>query len=291
VNPIYDLLRADGSIVVNKNLIFAIGLHESIIYAELVSRFSYFSDRDRLESDGYFYNTISDLQSGTGLGEKAQRSAIKNLETLGLIDSDRRGMPPKRYFSILDNESLLKDLLAKGKIKQAETITTSQLRHSGGIKDSKVAETKTLYGRANNTKSKNTKHNTNNMGISSDDVNSCVKEKAISFSEYKLRYVVGDFEEESIDYYLKSFKRYRKKEHSKLTSKKWAYVVDTWFHLWDSQRNTSVDNDIYTMENIIDAHFKTKYTSGDHSIIHFLSGEIRINRYYETKYDERREIN
>lgn len=88
MNPIYDLLRSDGSIVVNKNLIFAIGLNESIIYAELVSRFNYFSDRGNLASDGYFYNTISDLQSGTGLGEKPQRAAIKNLEKLGLIDID-----------------------------------------------------------------------------------------------------------------------------------------------------------------------------------------------------------
>jgi len=291
VNPIYDLLRADGSIVVNKNLIFSIGLNESIIYAELVSRFNYFADRGSLEDDGYFYNTISDLQSGTGLGEKPQRSAIKNLEKIGLIDIDRRGMPPKRYFAILDNEVLLKDLLKKGKVKQAETLATSQLRHSGGIKGSQVAETKTLYGRANNTKSKNTKHNTNHMGIPSDDANSCVREKAISFSEYKLKYVVGDFEEESIEYYLELFKRHKKKDHPKLTSKKWSYIVDTWFYLWDSQRKTSVDNDIYVMENIINAHFKTKYTSGDHSMIHFLSGEIKINRYYETKYDERREVN
>jgi len=157
MNPIYDLLRADGSIVINKNLIFAIGLHESIIYAELVSRFNYFSDRENLTGDGYFYNTISDLQSGTGLGEKAQRTAIKSLESLGLIDIDRRGMPPKRHFTILDNEPLLKDLLVKGKIKQAETLATAQLRLMGGIKGTKVAETKTLYGRANNTKSNNPK--------------------------------------------------------------------------------------------------------------------------------------
>jgi len=285
VNPIYDLLRADGSIVINKNLIFSIGLHESIIYAELVSRFSYFSDRGNLTEDGYFYNTISDLQSGTGLGEKPQRVAIKNLETLGLIDIDRRGMPPKRHFAILDNEQLLKDLLAKGKIKQAETLATSQLRHMGGIKDSQVAETKTLYGRANNTKSKNTKHNTNCMGIASGDDN-----PRLSFLKFTEQFKFNKDIEENISYYLKAYKRKKRIDHPDLKIHQWKKVIDEWFYLWDNQRNESVDNDIYTMENIIDAHFKTKYKSGDYNIIHFLSGEIKINRYYETRYDERREI-
>jgi len=266
VNPIYDLLRSDGSIVVNKNLIFAIGLHESIIYAELVSRFSYFSDRGKLESDGYFYNTIADLQSGTGLGEKPQRVAIKNLEKLGLIDIDRRGMPPKRYFAILDNEQILKDLLTKGKIKQAETLATSQLRLLGGIKDSQVAEKKTLYGRANNTKSNNPKHNTNPLGIASTDDNSMVRGKTLSFSEYESAYVVGESEKKSIRYYLKLYKRKTGKDHPNLTVKKWSSHVYTWFSLFDEHISKPFDNDIYTMENIINAHFKTKYRNGNYSI-------------------------
>jgi len=32
-----------------------------------------------LDEEGYFYNTQYDLQAGTGLGEKAQRTAINNL--------------------------------------------------------------------------------------------------------------------------------------------------------------------------------------------------------------------
>jgi len=156
-NPIYDLLRADGSIVINKNLIFSLGLHESIIYAELVSRYIYFADKDNLTEDGYFFNTITDLQSGTGLGEKPQRTAIKNLEKLGLIDKNLRGIPPKRYFKVVDNSELLTNLLRKGKEIKAEILAESQLRPYAGIKDSQVAELKTPYGLCNNTKSNNTK--------------------------------------------------------------------------------------------------------------------------------------
>lgn len=157
MNPLYDLLRADGSIVINKSLIFSIGLNESIIYAELVSRYYYFADKNRLTDDGYFYNTINDLHSGTGLGEKPQRTAIKNLKKLGLIDINLRGIPPKRYFCIVDNSDLIKDLLCLGKINQAALLEPSQLRLLGVNKGSQIAESNTPYGRTNNTKSNNTK--------------------------------------------------------------------------------------------------------------------------------------
>lgn len=157
MNPLYDLLRADGSIVMNKSLIFSIGHHESIIYAELVSRFNYFSDKNRLTEDGYFFNTINDLHAGTGLSEKPQRTAIKNLKKLGLIDVSLRGIPPRRYFTIVDNFDLIRDLLELGKINQAAILVPSQLRLLGGNKDSRIAESNTPYGRTNNTNPNNTK--------------------------------------------------------------------------------------------------------------------------------------
>jgi hypothetical protein len=250
VNPIYDLLRADGSIVVNKNLIFAIGLNESIIYAELVSRFSYFSDRGKLEPDGYFYNTISDLQSGTGLGEKPQqRTAIKNLEKLGLIDIDRRGMPPKRYFTILDNEEVLKDLLSKGKAKQSETLAASQLRLLGEIKDSHTAETKTLYGRANNTKSNKTK-----KIIQSTYINLPI-DGHIFFNIYGR-------------YYRRKFG----KEHMRLTREQLNDVSGKINEL------ISYDVDADTFEDAVAEHFNTLPKSNNGNIIAFLKA---TKRYFD----------
>jgi hypothetical protein len=38
---IIDLLRSDGSIVVNKRLAKAIGLMEAVVYSELVSMYKY----------------------------------------------------------------------------------------------------------------------------------------------------------------------------------------------------------------------------------------------------------
>ena len=67
---IYELLRSDGSIVVNKALIHAIGLNEAILYSELLSKYYYFDARGQLVN-GWFYNTVNDLSISTGLYERA----------------------------------------------------------------------------------------------------------------------------------------------------------------------------------------------------------------------------
>ena len=77
-NSLIELLRSDGSIVINKTLAKNIGLNEAIIYSELLSRYCYFSNRNELTADGYFFNTVKDLEDGTTLNEYSQRKAIRN---------------------------------------------------------------------------------------------------------------------------------------------------------------------------------------------------------------------
>lgn len=115
----FRLLQADGNISINKNLIHALGLNEAIIYCELLSRHSYFEDRDQLQEDGGFFNTIYDLQLGTGVGEKAQRTAIKNLENLGLLKCKVKGVPAKRFF-YLNFDADIEEFIIKGEEKIQE---------------------------------------------------------------------------------------------------------------------------------------------------------------------------
>ena len=119
---IIELLRADGSIVVNKRLAKALGLHEAIIYSELLSRYCYFADRGRLDAGGYFYNTIEDLQAGTTLSRRQQDKAIGNLVKAGLVKTKLFGMPAKRHFKIIvDNEiGLLKILDGSAEKEKAQ---------------------------------------------------------------------------------------------------------------------------------------------------------------------------
>src|SRR5699024_8362528 len=102
VMDILDLLRADGSIVINKKLAHEIGLNETIIYSELVSKFKYWSDREQLTDGEWFFCTIEDLQESTTIKNDTQNREIKKLEKLGLIKTVRKRLPAPRYFAITD---------------------------------------------------------------------------------------------------------------------------------------------------------------------------------------------
>lgn len=98
---VVSMLRSEGgSIILNKNLIKNVGMEAAAVYSELVSKYGYFKKRNQLTDDGYFFNTIEDLQKDTGLTEYLQRKAIKKLESFGLIKVELRGLPSKRYFKL-----------------------------------------------------------------------------------------------------------------------------------------------------------------------------------------------
>jgi len=166
-NVTYDLLRSDGSIVVSKSLIQSIGLRESILFGELLSRYNYFSERNMLK-DGWFYNTQYDLQAGTGLGEKAQRTTISKLKRLGLIDCRIKGVPATRHFKIIASDELLHNLLKAGKEKLRSLENPADTSVGGNLKQRRK-ELVTDKRSGNNTKNI-TKHNTKYSIILANDV-------------------------------------------------------------------------------------------------------------------------
>ncbi len=109
--PITDLLRNDGFIIYNKNLARNIGVNEAILYSELLSRWNYFKQRGQLTEDGFFFNTIKDLEEGTALSEYQQRRALNSLRDKGLIEIEVRGIPAKRYFRIVEDSELITSYL------------------------------------------------------------------------------------------------------------------------------------------------------------------------------------
>ena len=151
-----EILRNNGCITVNKYLIHAIGLNEAILYSELASRREYFENRDTL-TDGYFYNTQYDLLAGTGLGEKAQRTAINNLKKLELLEVKLMGLPAKRYFKLI-NEDKLDNLLDEGK-KTLKSIANREDTSVGGNLKLRGKELDIARRSANNTDINNTNNN------------------------------------------------------------------------------------------------------------------------------------
>jgi len=100
IDGLIELIRSDGSIVINKKLAWAIGINAAILYSELISRYAYFDKKGELDKEGYFYNTIEDLRAGTCLTRYKQDLAIRRLVKLKLLAVRTGGFKNKRYFKI-----------------------------------------------------------------------------------------------------------------------------------------------------------------------------------------------
>lgn len=109
---ILQLIAHDSFITVNKELIKKVGLEEAIILGELASEFDYWTKREGLTEDGYFFSTIENIEEKTTLSKYQQNKAFKKLKEMKLVDVSVRGLPAKRYIKI-NEENLLKLFEAK----------------------------------------------------------------------------------------------------------------------------------------------------------------------------------
>lgn len=93
------LLSSSAFLIVNKRLAKLIGLHETVLLADLISKEEYFIENSQLK-DGWFFNTAKNIQEDTSLTSHQQKKCIKNLIELGLIDVKVFGIPAKQHFKI-----------------------------------------------------------------------------------------------------------------------------------------------------------------------------------------------
>lgn len=153
---ILNLLRSDGSIILNKSMAHSIGINETIIYSELLSKYKYFAERNMLDEDGYFYNTLEDLEKDTALTNRQQTPAINKLMKLKLIDKCIKGIPAKRYFKIYDNFNLIMKYL-----KHTITMDCSQIEQNVKTSFDKKSNKVLTKSLTNNTNNKTNFNNTN----------------------------------------------------------------------------------------------------------------------------------
>lgn len=103
-----DLLSNTGYIIVNKEIIKKIGLHEAILLGELCSEYIYWKKKDETVNE-FFYSTRENIEENTGLLAYQQRTAISNLVKKDIIVMKSEGMPLKTWYFI--NENKLQELL------------------------------------------------------------------------------------------------------------------------------------------------------------------------------------
>ncbi|SOC39066.1 hypothetical protein [Ureibacillus acetophenoni] len=165
---ILDLLRSDGSIIVNKRLSRLIGLDAAVLYAELISKQQYFAQRGLLTEDGFFFNTIENMELDTTLTKYQQKKAIDKLVELKLIKRDNRGSPPMRFFKINEDETVIMEILKEKNLP---------------FKSKKTEHLKGKKLNTNNNKLNNTKINNNKENIY------LISEENEAFAYYAQRYM------------------------------------------------------------------------------------------------------
>jgi len=90
-------LGAGSKTIVSAQLVSALnGNGNAAIY---LSQLLWWGKR-KADEDGWFFRTRDQMQTRCGLGKQAQRTAEKTLRELGLIDTDKRGMPAKKHYQI-----------------------------------------------------------------------------------------------------------------------------------------------------------------------------------------------
>ena len=118
ITPLLEVLNPTNTVSRNRLLSFAIGNAEAEIYNCLIAKHVYYNNQGKLHEGGWFYSTVKDLHLSSGYAEDAQKTAIRHLIKHGLIESELKGLPAKRYFRIIPDADKLASLLSSGEETQ-----------------------------------------------------------------------------------------------------------------------------------------------------------------------------
>ena len=127
LNEIFKLVNPANTIGANRFIAHAVGASEAMIYSALLAKSAYYEEHGMI-SDGWFFSTVADLEESTTFSEKQQRRAINNLIKSGLIHSERRGMPAKRFFKINGDLDNLREIILRGEKIIAEKFGKEKIK-------------------------------------------------------------------------------------------------------------------------------------------------------------------
>lgn len=109
---VFNILSTDAFLSVNKSISKKIGIIPAIVLSELISEQKYWTSRNELDSDGFFFSTIENIEDNCGIKRSQQDSAIEILLKENLLYKKVKGMPRKRFFKI-NTDTILKILMEK----------------------------------------------------------------------------------------------------------------------------------------------------------------------------------
>ncbi len=95
-----DFLDSGNYIAVNRSLVKLLGLDSAVLIGELASEARYWDEMGKLD-DGWFFSTVENVETSTGLSAYRQRKAVSALVDMGVIEMESRGLPKTRYFRVV----------------------------------------------------------------------------------------------------------------------------------------------------------------------------------------------
>ena len=297
-----NLARNDGSIITNKNLIFVLGRNAAEMFTELLGKWKYFAERDKLTEDGYFYNTVDNMYLDTGLKKDAQIAAVNKLIDKGLIKKDNRGLPPKRHFKITaTKEQLRKYIKAGANIRKQEAERLAE-KNSKDIdrymeylqKQAENADMTKISGKPTNkgresreTNIENTDVNNTNLKDTNVNNTKVYGRKQVShparftYEEIKPQLNVSIESNELIQYFVDRYEFYIEREHPRLTAQQWNRVAETFNKDYitvidEMDREKFIDIN----KAMIDNYYQTSFGKEvDYCILHFIEPQILLNQW------------
>lgn len=209
-NSIKQLLMTSNFYVLNKTLVKKLGIETAFFLTTLVE-----ADEVLADEDGWFYQTVPQIEEMTGLTKHKQNNCINELTSLGILLQENKGMPMKRYFK-LDYEKISNILFSSSQkiVHQgSEKLTTKEVKnspareqknvHLGGEKmaTNKELNINNLNKKLNNKKSSsnidNLDNNNNNSSTENNINNTTTAEKVKSLEDKNLK--ITDFYQEKLE--------------------------------------------------------------------------------------------
>jgi hypothetical protein len=123
------LLSSTAFLIVNKELAKLIGLKETVLLADLISKEDYFFKNEQITEivstdKGWFFNTEKNIEKDTTLSPYQIRKAIEKLKKLGILEVKRKGIPAKQHFKI--NEEQVVKFINNKTLKKCRTINKNK---------------------------------------------------------------------------------------------------------------------------------------------------------------------
>ena len=236
--------------------------------AMFFSQLLYWGDKGK-RHDGWFYKSYSDWAEELFISPYQIRKYTKELKAEGLIQARRMkaNAVPTVYYKI--NSEVLFDWIVKN--------------FNNGLLNNLTIESENISQSTTKTTAETTPENTEKgyNGFLPDGE----KTKTFSFTSF-----CELFTEEidnpdiipAVEYYLATYEECMGNEHPNLKFEQWKRVVERIMYVDNGHQTFDVD--LGNIEDMIYRHFLTEYENCDYNILHYISGEIAKNRFYEECY-------